>query len=71
LDRAPRAIEPFREEPEESFIGGSVDRRRGDLDLQLVSEDRADGVFTGAGLELDLEIHSIGVITQARWQAAH
>ena len=71
LHGASRASEPLRQEPKESFVGGSVDWRRGDLDLQLISEDRTDGVFTRARVELELEVHSAGMIAQARWQAAH
>ena len=54
-----RAVEGFREQTEQRFIGGGVNRRRGDLDPQLSPQGRADFVDGGARLQFDGKQQSV------------
>jgi len=59
----------FRQELHQSFIGGGIDRRRGNFDLQFVTQDLADGIFRGAGLHFDRQIDAFGAGLEKRWHA--
>lgn len=60
FDLATGATEGLREQPEQRFVGGGVNRRRGDLDSQLSPQRRADFVDGGARLQFDGEQQSTG-----------
>jgi hypothetical protein len=54
------ATEGFRQQPKQRFIGGGVNRRRGDFDSQFSPQRSEDFVDGGARLQFDGEQQSAG-----------
>ena len=56
----PGAAERFGEEFEDGFVGGGIDGRGGDFDLQLVADRTCDLVARGARLNFQGNANAVG-----------
>jgi hypothetical protein len=64
LDGALGAAEGFGQQEQQGLVGGGIDWRGGDPDLEFVADGLSDFIAGGARLEFDGELHPIRLDTE-------
>jgi hypothetical protein len=72
LESIARAAEGFGEEFQDGFVGGGIDGRRDDFDLQFVADWTCNFVARGARLDFQGDANAIGSLLKiGRHRAAY